>query len=133
MGPFSAENTGGFLYPILHFLTGVDPIRFEFWHHYIRKTGHFVGFFTLSWLLFRSWRASLRLGDLRAWVFRWARNAWLMATLAACLDEWHQSYLPSRTGTVRDVMLDSVAALIAQGVIWICLRSKSDPRAQIDA
>ena len=22
----------------------------------IRKTGHFVGYFTLSWLLFRSWR-----------------------------------------------------------------------------
>ena len=64
-GALSANNTGGILYPIFHFLTGVDPASFDVWHHYIRKTGHFVGYFTLSWLLFRSWRATLPAIDLR--------------------------------------------------------------------
>jgi VanZ family protein len=89
-----------------------------------------VGFFTLSWLLFRSWRASQTLPGVRVWALRWARNAWLMATLVACLDEWHQSYLPSRTGNIHDVMLDSTAALIAQFLLWIFLRHRSDPLAQ---
>jgi VanZ family protein len=121
---FSSENTGGMLYPILHFLTGVDPVRFEVWHHYIRKIGHFVGFFTLSWLLFRSWRATLPAIDLRAWTFQWATIAWLMATFVASMDEWHQSFLPSRTGTFHDVVLDSAAALTAQIVIWRFLRNR---------
>ncbi len=32
----------------------------------------------------------------------------------AMLDEWHQSFLSSRTGTFRDVILDSTAGLVAQ-------------------
>jgi VanZ family protein len=108
----------------------VDPVRFDVWHHYIRKTGHFVGFFTLSWLLFRSWRASLPLPAMRRWAFRWARNGWLMATLVACLDEWHQSYLPSRTGNIHDVFLDSTAALVAQFVIWLFLWYRASSSTQ---
>ena len=42
-----------------------------------------------------------------------------MAALVACLDEWHQSYLPSRTGNLHDVLLDSTAALIAQIVLFL--------------
>jgi VanZ family protein len=112
------------LYPIFHFFTGVDQARFEIWHHYIRKTGHFVGFFTLSWLLFRSWRATLPAIDLRARTFQWATIAWLMATFVASLDEWHQSFLPSRTGNIRDVALDSAAAMTSQIVIWWFLRNR---------
>ena len=75
----SADNTGRFLYPVFHFLTGMDAARFDAWHHYLRKGGHFVGFFLLSWLLFRSWRATLPAIDLRAWTFQWATIAYLMA------------------------------------------------------
>jgi VanZ family protein len=120
----SASNTSGILYPIFHFLTGVDPVHFEVWHHYMRKTGHFVGYFTLSWLLFRSWRATLPAIDLSSWSLQWATIAWLMATLVASLDEWHQSYLPTRTGNIYDVGLDSLAVLTAQIVIWLYLRNR---------
>ena len=35
---FSAEHTGRFLYPLLHFLMGLDLARFRKWcHHYIQK------------------------------------------------------------------------------------------------
>jgi len=117
-GTFSAANTRGWLYPIFHFLTGVDPVRFVAWHNVLRKLGHFVGYFTLSVLLFRAWRASLPVPQLRLWTARWAGIAWAMSALVASLDEWHQTYLPSRTGTVHDVILDSAAALAAQMVIW---------------
>lgn len=118
----SADNTGRFLYPVFHFLTGMDAARFDAWHHYLRKGGHFVGFFLLSWLLFRSWRATLPAIDLRAWTFQWATIAYLMATLVASLDEWHQTYISTRGGSIRDVALDSAAALTAQILIWLFLR-----------
>jgi len=37
------------------------------------------------------------------------------------LDEWHQSFLSSRTGTFRDVILDSTAGLVAQIVLFAIL------------
>jgi len=124
----SSANTSRFLYPILHFLFGIDYARFSVLHHYLRKTGHFVGYFILSLLLFRSWRVTLRLSS--AWAMRWASLGFLMSALVASLDEWHQTYLPSRTGTVSDVILDSSAALTAQIVILVLLRSRARTQPQ---
>lgn len=118
----SAENTSRFLYPVLHFLLGVSPAQFPEWQHIIRKTGHFVGYFTLSWLLFRSWRATFPFPGV-TWTIQWARISFFMTALVASLDEWHQSYLPSRTGTLHDVLLDSTAALVAQILLFAILRS----------
>jgi VanZ family protein len=120
----AADNTSRFLYPILHFLMGLDPFRFLVWHFYIRKLGHFVGYFGLSLLLFRAWRATLPFASVSRWSMEWARIAFFMSALVACLDEWHQTYLPSRTGSLRDVLLDSVAALVAQLVLFLFLKTK---------
>jgi VanZ family protein len=120
----SAENTSRILYPILHFVMGMDPFRFLVWHFYIRKTGHFVGYFGLSLLLFRAWRATLPFASVSRWSMEWARIAFFMSALVACLDEWHQTYLPSRTGSLRDMLLDSIAALVAQVVLFLFLRTR---------
>lgn len=114
----SAENTGRILYPILHFLFGITRARFRFWHMVIRKSGHFVGYFILSTLLFRAWRLTLRVESTTRWTMRWAASAFFMTVLVASLDEWHQSFIPTRTGRVTDVLLDSFAALVAQIVIF---------------
>jgi VanZ family protein len=121
---FSSEHTSRFLYPILHFLMGLDPGRFEVWHHYIRKSGHFVGYFALSFLLFRAWRATLRLPWAPRWALRWSVIAFFMSVLVASLDEWHQTFLPSRTGAISDVTLDSCAALTAQILLFLFLTRK---------
>jgi VanZ family protein len=121
---FSAEHTSRFLYPLLHFLMGMDLARFAVVHHYIRKIGHFVGYFTLSFFLFRAWRATLRLPWAPRWAMRWATVAFFMSALVASLDEWHQSVIPSRTGVFSDVVLDSFAALTAQVVIFLFLTWK---------
>lgn len=113
----SMANTSRFLYPILHFLFRMDRAHFRIWHHLIRKTGHFVGYFILSFLLFRAWRATLPLTS--RWAMRWAAIAFFMSVVVASLDEWHQTFLPSRTGLFSDVVLDSTAALVAQVVIMI--------------
>ncbi len=123
----SFSNTSRFLYPILHWLTGVDPLRFVDWNFYIRKVGHFCGYFALSWLLFRAWRATLSaLGSFR-WSARSATIAFFMTALVASLDEWHQTFLPSRTGTIHDVILDSTGALAAQLLLFFWLWLKSNP------
>ena len=120
----SSSNTSRILYPILHFLTGVDPIRFLVWNYYIRKAGHFLGYFGLSLLLYRSWRASIPLLERRRWSVKWSRIAFAMTALVACLDEWHQTYLPSRSGDLKDVVLDCTAALLAQVLILAVLRGR---------
>jgi VanZ family protein len=118
----SARNTSRILYPVLHYLFGLDWDRFEVWHFYIRKSGHVIGYGTLSILLFRAWRATLPvLGGVK-WTFRWANIAILGTALVASLDEWHQSFIPTRTGTVRDVVLDTCAGIAAQLLIFLWLK-----------
>jgi VanZ like family len=120
----SAEHTGRILYPLFHFLFNMDTEGFAILHVILRKTGHVVGYFTLSVLLFRSWRGTFpRLST--SWCLQWATVALLSTSLVATLDEWHQSYLPSRTGNVRDVILDSAAAFLAQVAIFAIVRMQS--------
>ena len=119
----SSEHTGWILYPIFHFVFDMDPARFAVWHALLRKTGHVVGYFTLSVLLFRSWRATFPRLSTR-WCLQWATVAFLCTSLVAMLDEWHQSFLPSRTGTIRDVILDSTAGLVAQIALFAILRTR---------
>lgn len=83
-----------------------------------------MGYFILSVLLFRSWRATFPRLSTR-WCLQWAALAFLSTALVASLDEWHQSFLPSRTGTFRDVVLDSSAALVAQVLLLIMMNVRS--------
>ena len=123
----SSGNTSHFLYPFFHYLFGMDLEQFEHWHHYIRKGGHVVGYGILSILLFRAWRATLPAPGNVKWAWRWANIALLATALVASLDEWHQSYIPSRTGRWQDVVLDTWAGLAAQVLLflWAWLMSKS--------
>ena len=125
----SASNTSRILYPLLHFLFGMDWERFHYWHFYIRKAGHVVGYGILSILLFRAWRATLPAMSNVQWTPRWANIAILGTALVASLDEWHQSFIPSRTGTPRDVLLDTCAGIAAQILIllWATLRTSREP------
>jgi VanZ family protein len=127
---FSAEKTGAMLYPLFHYLFGLDLSHFAKWHFVLRKTGHVVGYTVLSLLLFRAWRLTLPVRETPRWSMVWGRTAFFMTMLVAALDEWHQTLLPSRTGTPRDVLLDSAAALGAQVLLYLWLRgwrNQGDP------
>jgi hypothetical protein len=126
---FSSEHTGSVLYVIATRILGpVSPIAFDLWHHYLRKTGHFVAFALLSYLLFRAWRATLPFRGWGLWSLAWARVSLLMSVMVATLDEWHQTTIPSRTGNFGDVVLDTSAALTAQLLLWWILRKRTASR-----
>ena len=126
----SSHNTSRILYPLLHFLFGMDWPAFQHWHFYIRKGGHVVGYAILSILLFRAWRATLPMLENVRWTIYWAAIALLGTAFVASLDEWHQSFLPSRTGRWQDVVLDTVAGLVAQVFIFLWLKGFSPLRSR---
>ena len=122
----SSEHTSRILYPVFHFLFGMDPDSFEPWNFLLRKSGHVVGYGLLSWLLFRAWRETLpaltRLGKNARWTLRWSAIAVIGTALVASLDEWHQSFIPSRTGRWQDVVLDTCAAIATQFLLFLFCR-----------
>jgi VanZ family protein len=117
----SAHNTSRILYPVLHFLFGLSWEQFEPCHFFIRKGGHVFGYGLLSILLFRAWRETLHDAGNAKWAFRWANIAMLGTLLVASLDEWHQSFLPSRSGRWQDVVLDTCGGITAQVLLllWV--------------
>lgn len=122
----SSNHTSRILYPLFHYLFSMDLERFEILHHYMRKAGHVVGYAILSILLFRAWRATLPVANNAKWTWRWANIAVLGTALVASLDEWNQSFLPSRTGRWQDVVLDTCGGIAAQVllVVWAGLVSR---------
>ena len=122
---FSAEHTGGILLKILHALFGqISAHQFLIIHFFVRKSAHFCSYGLLSALAFFSWRATLP--SLQRWTFRWSLLAVLLAVTAAGLDEFHQSFVPSRGSSVRDVFLDLAGAAFFQLVIAIWLGRRAD-------
>ena len=81
---------------------------------FIRKSGHVFGYGLLSILFFRAWRETLPSLTGARWMLRWSSIAVLGTAVVASLDEWHQSFIPSRTGTYKDVILDTSAGIAAQ-------------------
>jgi glycosyltransferase involved in cell wall biosynthesis/VanZ family protein len=118
---FSRANTRRFLYPLFHFFTGISDAGFYDWNIVLRKTGHVLLYGTLSALLYRF--TSHEFGHrLKAWSFRCAALAFLGTILVAGLDELHQTFIPSRTGTLADVFLDGCAGLAAQALVFMASR-----------
>lgn len=115
----SSSNTSRILYPVFHFLFGLNLPAFEVWNGYIRKTGHVFGYGLLCILLFRAWRSTLRTPGAPTWTLRWASIAVFGTALVASLDEWHQTFLPSRTGRWQDVALDTSAGIAAQILLFL--------------
>ena len=83
------------------------------------SAGHVVGYGILSILLFRAWRATLPACPTLSGRLRWATIAILGTALVASLDEWHQSFIPSRTGRWQDVVLDTCAGIAAQMLMFL--------------
>jgi VanZ family protein len=116
---FSAQHTGAILSALLAWMFGhMDSRTFELIHFLIRKSAHFTEYAILSVLFFRAARGELA----GFWRMRWALLGLAVSLSVAMLDEWHQSFVPSRTSSVRDVLLDLCGALFAQLLLWYIVR-----------
>lgn len=121
----SAQNTAHALYQLLvSFFGPVSASGVSVANAVLRKVGHVVGYGILSWLLFRAWRATLGSYRAVAWALPWSVIAFFMTAAVASLDEWHQTFLPSRTGALHDVILDSASALAVQILLFLILRKR---------
>src|SRR4051794_10364177 len=98
-----ASHTGSFLRPYWQAIFGhVSDAHWEMVNHYLRKSGHFLGYglIGLAWL--RAWWMSL---PHSSFVVD-GLLAMLGTALIAGADEYHQSFLPNRTSSPWDVLLD---------------------------
>jgi len=114
-----ADNTSNPLRILYQAIFGqVSNAQWELIHHYIRKSGHFLGygFIGLAWL--RAWWMTLPHS-------RFLPDALLALTgtaLIASLDEFHQSFLPNRTASPWDVLIDCSGAITLQLMVYIFMR-----------
>ena len=116
---FGADRTSGPLRSLFQMLFGaVSDDRWSIVHHLVRKTGHFAGYGLLG------------LAWLRAFWMTMAKSGFLLDTALALLgtaliasaDEFHQTFLPNRTGTPWDVLLDCCGALVLQSSVLLAIR-----------
>jgi VanZ family protein len=126
---FSSNNTSGWLRPIVQRLVG--PIQDSTWnifHHYLRKTGHFVGYGLVAFTFLRAWLHTLTQrgpSTLIAWRLESSILAIFSTAIVASCDEYHQSFIPSRTGSPYDVLLDTAGACALCLLVWLlCWRKR---------
>jgi VanZ family protein len=121
-----ADHTSGPLRWIWEHIFGhVTNARWDLLHHHIRKTGHFLGYGTMGLLWLRAWWMSLP----RAAFLLNAALALVGTAAVASLDEYHQSFLPNRTGIPSDVLLDCSGALVLV-LLYLLLRSLRPRRSE---
>jgi VanZ family protein len=120
---FSAGHTSRFLGPLLRHLFGpLQQGTLEEINHYLRKTGHFCGYGTVCLTFLRAWLLSFgQLTDLSRKAWRWRSVIAAVASTAviASADEIHQTFIPSRTGTLHDMLLDTLGGTVSCGLVWV--------------
>lgn len=118
---FSSGHTWGFFIRVTSFLLPhLQPEELQNLHAVVRKLGHFSVYFILSVLLFRALRRG-RTG----WHRRWSLAALLVAIVYAGADELRQLFTISRTGSLRDVGIDTLGALAAQLLLWLTMARRA--------
>jgi VanZ family protein len=116
-GTFSAENTFSVVRTVLDFLfPRLGPHQAAAIHVIIRKAAHVFEYFILGLLLLRAFRA----GSRGTWKWRWSFFAIICLILWSLGDEFHQSFVPTRTASMTDVAIDTAGGVLAQfvGAFW---------------
>ncbi len=118
-GTFSAENTLSVVKPMLDFFfPWLRPDQVDVIHGMIRKGAHVFEYFVLGLLLLRAFRGS----SPGVWKWRWPLFAIIGVALWALGDEFHQSFVPTRTASITDVGIDTAGGLLAQCVGTVAYR-----------
>lgn len=118
---FSSSNTSRIIRPVLVWLfPDITEAALGRAHLLVRKAAHFTEYALLALLAARAFRTSLREALARRW---WLASFALVACVALA-DEYHQSFVPARTGTVYDSLLDMAggATALACAALWLGAR-----------
>jgi VanZ family protein len=105
---FSASNTSEILRPLLlWFFPNLSESRLAAVHFLTRKAGHFTEYAVLAFLTRRAFITSSH-----AFLRRnWFNLGLLLVVIYGLLDEFHQSFVPSRTASIYDSVIDIAGGL----------------------
>jgi VanZ family protein len=118
---WSAAQTGSYVRGIVNLVApGLDPAAIEIIHKVIRKSAHVCEYGILGLLYLRAQR-----GRNAGYEMRWSFVALAVCLAVASLDEWHQSFIPTRTGTWHDVLIDVTGAIAFQMAAAARLRRRA--------
>ena len=109
-GGLSASNTSLIIRPLLLWLfPDISEERLALAHFMVRKTAHFTEYAILALLAARAFISSSQ-KPLRR---RWFLAALLLIVVYALSDEYHQTFVASRTGSIYDSFIDMSGGLTA--------------------
>jgi len=101
---FNAANTSRIIGPLVLWLfPNTSPETLATIHFIIRKLAHFTEYAILGVLAARAFRTSPR----------WFLISAVLIIVYALLDEYHQSFVPSRTASVFDSFIDMAGGISA--------------------
>ena len=103
----SGRHTLGLINWLLSWLPLLRPDQVPFAHRCLRKAVHVLAYGTLYFLWFRAYQGHWRYSLTKA--FLWSLG---LCVLVALLDEGHQAFIASRTGSLGDVALDSAGSTL---------------------
>lgn len=111
---FNAGNTSRIIGPLVLWLfPNTTPETLLVIHIITRKAAHFTEYAILAFLAARAFRTSPR----PALANRWFIAALALVVAYALLDEYHQSFVPSRTASIYDSLVDIAGGLTALLVV----------------
>jgi Predicted integral membrane protein len=117
----SAEHTSRIIGPILRwFDPSVSTVAIAQVQFVVRKIAHVSEYAILSVLILRA----LSQAQWRGRALRAASVTLAMSAVFAATDEFHQSFVPSRTASGRDVMIDIVGVLVGVMIYWALVARK---------
>jgi len=111
---FSAEQTSRYL---VLFLRWLDPqisiSTIAVIHFVLRKLGHLTEYAVLAALLWRALRSGT---NLRARMPPLFAGVWVVCAIFAATDEFHQSFIASRSASLLDLMIDTSGAVVGLAI-----------------
>ena len=111
---FSASKTSQIFRPLLlWFFPTLSEARLETLHFLTRKLGHFTEYGVLAYLARRALTTSSH-AFIRQ---KWFQLGLVLVVTYALLDEFHQRFEPTRTGSIYDSVVDIVGGLT---VLLLC-------------
>ena len=110
----SGSHTAALVRPVLWLFPHVSEATLALVHFLVRKTGHFTEYAILALLAARAFRTSSH---------ELLRNRWFWVSLLFVVayslsDEFHQGFVPSRTASIYDSMIDSAGGFVALTMLW---------------
>lgn len=116
----SSGQSNVFVEQLHHIVPSIDQQLLTFM---IRKSAHIFAYFILGILLFNAlWRVELR----KLTFDRPTMSSIIICALYAASDEFHQLFVSGRSGEIRDIIIDGIAASIGVVLIgYIYKRSKA--------